>query len=85
MPVVISVQSPMTEQDQVQRIGLFTVLNPLPQAAVFHLGPRNGIAKVATRMRLATSQTVTAIAVLNDGSAWQQQVDVIVTLAACIE
>jgi sulfur-oxidizing protein SoxY len=85
VPVAIRVDSPMTAADHVQRIGLFTELNPLPEVAVFHLSPRSGVAHVATRMRLATSQTLTALAVMNDGSVWQQQVDVIVTLAACIE
>jgi sulfur-oxidizing protein SoxY len=85
VPVVIRVESPMTAADHVLRIALFTPLNPLPEVAVFHLGPRSGIAQVATRLRLATSQTLTALAVMNDGSVWQQQVEVIVTLAACIE
>lgn len=85
VPVAIRVDSPMTATEHVQRIGLFTELNPLPEVAVFHLGPRSGVARVATRMRLATTQTLTAVAVMNDGSVWQQQVDVIVTLAACIE
>jgi sulfur-oxidizing protein SoxY len=85
VPVTIRVESPMTAADHVQRIALFTELNPLPEVAVFHLGPRSGLARVATRMRLATTQTLTALAVMNDGSIWQQQVDVIVTLAACNE
>lgn len=85
VPVAIAVESPMSAADHVLRIGLFTELNPLPEVAVFHLGPRSGVARVATRMRLATTQTLTALAVMNDGSVWQQQVDVIVTLAACIE
>ena len=85
VPVAIRVDSPMTAADHVQRIGLFTELNPLPEVAVFHLGPRSGRAQVTTRMRLATSQTLTALAVMNDGSVWQQQVDVLVALAACIE
>ena len=85
VPVAIRVDSPMTAADHVQRIALFTELNPLPEVAVFHLGPRNGVARVATRMRLATTQTLTTLALMNDGSVWQQQVDVIVTLAACIE
>jgi sulfur-oxidizing protein SoxY len=85
VPVSVAVESPMTAADHVQRIALFTSLNPQPEVAVFHLSPRNGKATVATRMRLATSQTVVAVAVLNDGSAWQQRVDVLVTLAACVE
>ena len=85
VPVAIQVDSPMTAADHVLKIGLFCPLNPLPEVAVFHLGPASGVARVATRMRLATSQTLTALAVMNDGSVWQQQVDVIVALAACIE
>ena len=85
VPVSVTVQSPMTAADHVQRIALFTSSNPQPEVAVFHLGPRNGSAAVATRMRLATSQTVLALAVMNDGSVWQNRADVLVTLAACVE
>jgi sulfur-oxidizing protein SoxY len=85
VPVSISVQSPMTAADHVRRIALFTERNPSPEVVVFHLSPRSGIAQVATRMRLATTQTITALAQMNDGTVWRAQVDVIVTLAACIE
>ena len=85
VPVSVNVQSAMTAAEHVQRIALFTESNPQPEVMVFHLGPHNGRAKVATRMRMATSQYVTAVAVMNDGSAWQHRVQVVVTLAACLE
>jgi sulfur-oxidizing protein SoxY len=85
VPVRIDVASPMTAHDHVQSIALFTERNPAPEVLVFYLGPHNASAQVATRMRLATSQTITAIALMSDGSLWQHRVDVIVTLAACIE
>jgi sulfur-oxidizing protein SoxY len=85
VPVTVAVDSPMTEAEHVLRIALFTLRNPQPEVAVFHLGPRNGRAQVSTRMRMATSQPVTAVAVMNDGSVWQHRVEVIVALAACIE
>lgn len=85
VPVVVAVDSPMTASEHVRRIGLFNEANPQPEVAVFELGPHNGLARVATRIRLATSQRVLALAQLNDGSWWQAQADVIVTLAACIE
>ncbi len=85
VPVTVRVASPMTAADHVQRIALFTERNPEPGVAVFHLGPRNGRAEVSTRMRLATSQTVTALALLSDGSVHGQTLDVLVTLAACVE
>lgn len=85
VPVAVSVASPMSERDHVRRIALFTEHNPQSDVAVFHLGPHNGRAQVATRMRLATSQTVLAVAEMSDGSFWQHSVDVLVTLAACLE
>ena len=85
VPVSVKVQSPMTAADHVQRIALFTSSNPQPDVAVFHLGPHNGSAVVSTRMRLATSQTVLALALMNDGSIWQARTEVLVTLAACVE
>lgn len=85
VPVTVNVQSPMTEADHVRRIALFTERNPDPGVAVFHLSPRNGRAAVSTRMRLATSQQVVALAVMSDGSCWQAAMDVVVTLAACVE
>ncbi len=85
VPVTISVDSPMTAADHVRRIALFNQRNPQSDVAVFELSPVNGRAEVGTRIRLATSQTVVAMAQMNDGSVWQHRVDVIVTLAACIE
>ncbi|MBX3604025.1 MAG: SoxY-related AACIE arm protein [Piscinibacter sp.] len=85
VPVSVSVDSPMSAADHVQAIALFTAGNPQPPVAVFQLGPRSGRARVDTRMRLATSQTVVAVARLSDGSHWRRAVEVIVTLAACVE
>lgn len=85
VPVSVSVDSPMSAAEHVQRIAILTPGNPLPEVAVFHLSPRNGRATVSTRMRMATSQRITALAVMNDGSVWRHAVDVVVTLAACIE
>lgn len=86
VPVVLRVPgSPMTAADHVQRLALFTERNPVPEVAVFQLSPRNGRAQVATRIRLATSQRLVALAQMSDGSWWQQQANVIVTLAACVE
>jgi len=85
VPVAVSVQNPMTAADHVRRIAIFTERNPAPEVVVFHLGPHNGRAAVATRMRMATSQRVLALAELSDGSFWQTGVEVLVTLAACIE
>lgn len=85
VPIVVGVDSPMSAADHVQAIAVFNELNPQTQVAVFQLGPRAGRATVSTRIRLATSQKLIAVARLSDGSHWSRSVDVIVTLAACIE
>ena len=85
VPLRIQVESAMTPADHVRRVALITQRNPQPDVAVFTLGPACGRAQIATRMRLATSQTVLALAEMNDGSWWQRGIDVIVTLAACVE
>ena len=85
VPLAVSVDSPMTEADHVKAIHVLSEKNPLPNVVSFHLGPRAGRARAATRIRLADSQTVLAICEMSDGSFWSGSVDVIVTIAACLE
>lgn len=85
VPVTITVESPMTASDHVTGIHLIAEKNPLPVMFSCRFGPRAGIAQVSARVRLADSQHVLAIAILSDGSAWSDGVDVLNTIAACIE
>ena len=85
VPLSVTVDHPMRPNDHVAAIAVFSERNPQHEVASFGLGPRNPAAKVSTRIRLATSQKLVAIARLSDGSHWSGEVDVIVTLAACIE
>ena len=83
--LTVSVASPMTESDHVKSIHVFNEKNPQPNVGNFYLGARAGRAQVSTRIRLADSQKIVAIAKLSDGSFWSASVDVVVTLAACTE
>jgi sulfur-oxidizing protein SoxY len=85
VPIAVSVESAMTPADHVRAIHVFNEKNPQPDVVTFRLGPRAGRASVATRIRLADTQTVVAIAELSDGSFWSASVAVVVTLAACLE
>ena len=85
VPMTVSVASPMTAEDHVKSIHVFNEKNPQPNIGNFHLGPSAGRAQIATRIRLADSQKVVAIARLSDDSFWSASADVIVTLAACTE
>lgn len=85
VPIGVAVESPMTAADHVAAIAIFNDRNPLPGVATFTLGPRAGRAVVSTRMRLATTQKLAAVARMSDGSYWSHTVEVIVAIAACIE
>jgi sulfur-oxidizing protein SoxY len=81
----VTVESPMTPADHVRAIHVFTERNPQPNVIGVRLGPRAGRARFATRVRLADTQTVIAIAQLSDGSFWSDSAEVVVTLSACLE
>ena len=85
VPLRVAVSSPMTQADHVRAIHVFTEKNPQPNVASFRLGPRAGRAAVQTRVRLADTQAVVAIAEMSDGSFWTASTHVVVTLAACLE
>ena len=85
VPMTVSVTSPMTETDYVKSIHVFNEKNPLPNIGNFYIGAFAGRAQISTRIRLADSQKVVAIARMSDGTFWSASTDVIVTLAACAE
>jgi sulfur-oxidizing protein SoxY len=85
VPITVTVDSPMTAASHVKTIAVFNEKNPQRDVAKFTLGPRYGKPSVSTRIRLATTQKLVAVAQLSDGSYWSHTADVIVTLAACIE
>ncbi len=81
----VRVESPMTPEAHVKQIHIFSEKNPRPVIARFSLGPRAGRAEIHTRIRLAGTQQVVAVAVMNDGTAWMASAEVVVTAAACVE
>lgn len=81
----VTVDSPMTPEDHVRAIHILSEKNPIAHLLTWHLGPRAGIAKVATNIRMAASQEVMALAEMSDGSFWQDRKKIIVTIAACID
>lgn len=85
VPLSVNVESPMTPSDHVRAIHVFTEKNPLPNVVSAYFGPRSGRAVLSTRVRIADTQTVTAVAALSDGSFWSGSANVVVTLSACLE
>jgi sulfur-oxidizing protein SoxY len=85
VPLSVAVDSPMSEADHVKAIHIVNEKNPQPHVISVTLRPRAGKAAVSTRIKLADSQRVTALAEMSDGSFCSGSADVIVTLAACVE
>ncbi|MFG6416890.1 thiosulfate oxidation carrier protein SoxY [Roseateles sp. DC23W] len=66
-------------------LALFTPQNPEPEVVHVAFGASVARPEFGTRMRLARSQRIVAVAKAADGRCWQTAVEVIVTLAACVE
>jgi len=85
VPVRVRVDCTMTGTDRVLELALFNEKNPQREVLQLAFGPACPRAQADARIRLATSQQLVALARLADGSQWSHHVDVVVTLAACIE
>lgn len=83
--VKCSVQSPMTIDDYVRVIHIIAEGNPLPNVVSCYFTPLSGKAEFSTRIRLADSQRVWAVAQMSNGEIWGTHADTIVTLSACTE
>ncbi len=85
VPLSVSVQSAMSSTDRVLAVAIFNEKNPQREVAVFRFGPAAARAAASTRIRLATTQKLVAVAHMADGNFWSHSIEVIVALAACIE
>lgn len=80
----VEAESPMTEDEYVKKIAIFSERNPIPLIGSFNFTPASGRARIASKIRLGGTQRVRAIAEMNDGSLWGVSTKIFVTLAACI-
>jgi sulfur-oxidizing protein SoxY len=85
VPIRVTVDSAMTEQDHVRAIHLVAEKNPVRHMAAFHLGPDAGRAQLDTRVRLAGSQTLTVLAAFSDGTFGVDRSRIQVTVSACAD
>jgi len=83
VPLTVTVESAMTAHEYVSAIHVFAEKNPNPEVASFYFSPQSGKAEVSTRIRLAQTQDVVALAVLSDGSVYQARTAVKVTIGGC--
>jgi sulfur-oxidizing protein SoxY len=83
VPVSVLVESPMTEDDHVQSVMILAEDNPLPNVATFHFSAMSGEARASTRMRLAKTQNVVAVAKMSNGDVYKVSNNVKVTIGGC--
>ncbi len=83
VPVSVTVDSPMTEEDYVKVVHLFAHENNTPIAGSFYFTRLSGRAWIRINIKLAKSQKVTAVAEMSDGSFRQAENDVKVTIGGC--
>lgn len=83
VPITIDVESPMTEQNYVKAVHVFADGNPLPGVFTFRFSPLSGRASASTRMRLAQTQNIIAVAEMSDGSLFTTKAEVKVTIGGC--
>ena len=83
VPMTVTVDSPMTEQSHVTEVLIVADANPRSGVATFHFTPASGVAEANTRIRLASTQDVIAVAKMNDGSFYTASKQVKVTIGGC--
>jgi sulfur-oxidizing protein SoxY len=83
VPMTVTVDSPMTEQSHVTDVLIVANENPRSGVATFHFSPASGVAEANTRIRLAATQDVIAVARMNDGSFYMASKQVKVTIGGC--
>ncbi len=83
VPISVLVDSPMTDDAYVESVVILAEGNPNPAVATFHFSPASGEALASTRMRLAKTQNVIAVAKMSDGSIYSDKRNVKVTIGGC--
>ncbi len=83
VPISVEVESPFTADDYVKAVHIFAEQNPVPEVVSFHYTAASGKAKNSTRIRLAQTQRVIAIAEMSDGRVFETANEVKVTIGGC--
>jgi len=83
VPIALEVDSPMSDTDYVKAVHVFADKNPRPDVATFKFTPGSAKARIATRMRLAKTQNIIAVAEMSDGSVYMAKNQIKVTIGGC--
>ena len=83
VPLTVEIDSPMSDEDYCKAVHIFAEGNPLPDVATFRFTPACGQATASTRIRLAKTQNVVAVAEMSNGEVYMSKAEVKVTIGGC--
>ena len=85
VPMRITVTGPFAPGPHVREIRLFSEANPVPEMATFEFPAPTERVEIDSRIRLATTQSIVAMALMSDGRLHAAAAEVVVTLAGCMD
>ena len=85
VPLKISIDSPMSQQEHVKTLVILSPRNPRPLVAKMNFSPMNTKLNMATRVRLNGSQSLWVLAQMSDLSWYSKSAEVEVTESACLD
>ncbi len=85
VPMKLAMSGPFAPGPTVQAIHLFSEKNPVPDMAVFEFPVPLEKIEIDSRVRLAGTQKVVAVAVMSDAALYAAMAEVVVTIAACLD
>jgi sulfur-oxidizing protein SoxY len=83
VPLTVAVESPMSSDDYVKSVHIWADDNPLPDIVSFRFTPASGRAQASTRMRLARTQNIHAVAETSKGELFSAKTEIKVTIGGC--
>lgn len=85
VPTRLAVDGPFAPGAHVTELRLFSEINPVPEMAVFEYRVPVQRVELDTRIRLAGTQRIVAVARLADDALLAAVAEVVVTLAGCMD
>jgi len=83
VPIIVSVNHPMESDHYIKSIYILDDLSAIPSKGLYRFTPANGEAYISTRIKLAESTKVRAIAECNKHGKWEGSADIKVTVGGC--
>ncbi|HZQ61657.1 MAG TPA: thiosulfate oxidation carrier protein SoxY [Casimicrobiaceae bacterium] len=85
VPMKLAMDGPFAPGPTVRTIHLFSETNPVPDMAAFEYPVPVERIEIDSRIRLAGTQHIVAVATMSDGTLYGAATEVVVTLAGCMD